>query len=230
MSQFQNPALGPYVKNFNLIFLDIALTREPDLDTYGPQMLHGISKISQSGLKGYFPILMRALARWHFDYSSANFEQKLGLDEEDVRTLARLFENLVYYDGTSSSSPPPPAYISKEGFPHLQALSASKLAAAKLTRAALGKEGVLTLLIGSKDGDYGVADFCRDAIKRIGVDYEDENFVRRLYDFYFLKPRVNVEVTILESLSKSVLAANTMPQMLKLVENVFSGIPFGNTL
>ena len=232
LEQFQNPALGPYVKNFNLIYLDIALSREENFDTYGPQMLKGISQLPPSALKGYFPIMMRALVRWKFDYETPGLRDKLNLSDADVRALAELFEKLLLYDGTATSIPPPPAYISKEGFPNLHVLNAAKLAAAKFTRGALGREGNLALFIGARDGSTEVRDFCLDAIKRGGVDLEDEAYIRKLYELYAVGPRVNMQIAILESLGKSVVATNMMPNMLQLVESGFQGISlisFANT-
>jgi hypothetical protein len=226
LTQFHNPALGPYVKNFNLIYLDIALTRESDLDTYAPQLLRGISRISQSGLKGYFPIMMRALARWKFDYENPGLRERLGLDDADVEALAGLFERLLLYDGTSTSIPTPPAYIGKDGFPNLHALNSAKLAAVKLTRGALGKEGNLALFIGVRDGNADVSSFSSDAIKRSGINVEDENYIRGLYDLYLAGPRLNIQIAVVEALSKSVKAANMMPQMLKVIETGFQGIVF----
>jgi hypothetical protein len=223
LTQFHNPALGPYVKNFNLIYLDIALSREKNLDLYGPQLVRGISQISPSGLKGYFPIMMRALALWKFDYDTPGLRKRLGLDDPDVTALARLFEPLLLYDGTATSVPTPPAYISKEGFPNLHVLNSAKLAAVKLARGALGKDGILTLFIGTKDGNTDVANFCVDAIKRGGVDLEDPAYIQALYDLYLSGPRLNIQVSIVESLSKSVLAANTTPQMLHVIETGFQG-------
>lgn len=202
----------------------MALNREPNLDVYAPKLIHGISKIPQSSLKGYFPIMMRALARWKFDYDSPAFQELLGLEEADVKILTGWFERLLLYDGTAASVPIPPAYISKDGFPNLRALNAAKMAAVKLTRGVLGGEGALTLFIGTKDGNSEVAEFCADAIKRGGVNLEDERYVRGLYDLYFAGPKLNLQIAIVESLSKSVFAANLMPQLLQLVEAGFRGI------
>ena len=229
MTQFHNPALGPYVKNFNLIYLDIALSREQNLDLYGPQIVRGISRISPSGLKGYFPIMMRALARWKFDYDTPGLRDRLGLEDADVKALAGLFERLLLYDGTIASAPAPPAYISKDGFPNLTALNSAKLAAVRLTRGALGKDGVLTLFIGTKDGNTEIADFCVDAIKRGGVDLEDPGYIRALYDLHFAGPRLVIQISIVESLSKSVLAANSMPQMLQVIMKGFQGTNSNDT-
>jgi Proteasome stabiliser len=168
--------------------------------------------------------MMRALARWKFEYDTPNFQERLALNEDDIKTLARLFENLVYYDGTTTSHPPPPAYISKEGFPTLHVLNAAKMAAIQLTRGTLGKEGALTLLIGTKDADSTISNFCIDAIKRIGIDYEYEGYILGLYDLYFQEPRLNIQISIVENLSKSVLAVNTMPQMGQLIKNGFRSI------
>jgi hypothetical protein len=224
LTQFHNPALGPYVKNFNLIYLDIALTREQNVEKYGPQLLQGISRISQSGLKGYFPIMMRALARSKFDYDTPGLRDRLGLEDQDIQTLAGLFEKLLLYDGTASSTPTPPAYISKDGFPNLNALNTAKMAAVKLTREAFGKEGALTLFIGAKDGNSEVADFCTDALKRGEVNLEDTKYIQKLYELYFSEPRLNIQIAIIDTFSKSVAAANIMPQMLQLVEKGFQGI------
>ena len=224
LTQFHNPLLGPYVKNFNLIYLDVALSREQDLDKYAPQLLNGISRISQTGLKGYFPIVMRTLPRWNFDYENPELREKLGLQDEDVKCLAGMFERLLLYDGTTSSVPAPPPYVTKDGFPNLHALNSAKLAAVKLTRGAFGKEGALTLFIGTKDGNTEIADFCIDAIKRGGIDLEDKEYIRKLYDLYFSAPRLNIQISIVETLSKSLLAANMMPQMLQLIEKGFQGI------
>ena len=98
------------------------------------------------------------------------------------------------------------------------------MAAVKLTRGALGKDGNLALFIGARDGNADVADFCADAIKRGGINLEDISYVRSLYDLYFSGPRLNIQISIVESLSKSVIAANMMPQMLKLIESGFNGI------
>ena len=166
---------------------------------------------------------MRALALWKFDYETPGLRERLGLDDADVKALARLFEPLLLYDGTVASVPTPPAYISKEGFPNLNALNSAKLAAVKLTRGALGKDGTLTLFIGTKDGNTDIADFCVDAIKRGGVDLEDPSYIRSLYELYLSGARLNLQVSIVESLSKSVLAANTMPQMLQVIESGFQG-------
>jgi hypothetical protein len=224
LTQFHNPSLGPFVKNFDLIYLDVALSRESNLDLYGPQLLRGISRISQSSLKTYFAIMMRALAKWKFDYDTPGLKARIGLDGEDVKCLAGLFERLLLYDGTLGSIPTPPAYISKDGFPNLHALNAAKLSAVKLTRGALGKEGNLALFIGARDGNMEVADFCVDAVKRNGVNVEDVGYIHGLYDLYFSGPKVNIQVAVVETLSKSVVAANTMPQMLQLVESGFKGI------
>jgi hypothetical protein len=230
LTQFHNPALGPYVKNFNLIYLDIALSREQNLDKYGPQLLHGISKISPSGLKSYFPIMMRALARWKFDYETPGLGERLGIEEQDIKVLAGLFERLLLYDGTTSSIPPPPTYVSKDGFPNLHALNSAKMAAVKLTRGAFEKAGGLVLFIGAKDGNTEVADFCIDATKRLGTDLENEGYIRGLYELYSSGPRLNIQISIVETLSKSVLGANMMPQMLQLLEKGFQGshIPESN--
>jgi hypothetical protein len=93
-----------------------------------------------------------------------------------------------------------------------------------LTRGALGKEGNLALFIGARDGNTEVADFCVDAVKRNGVNVEDVGYIHGLYDLYFSGPKVNIQVAVVETLSKSVVAANTMPQMLQLVESGFKGI------
>jgi hypothetical protein len=223
LTQFHNPTLGPYVKNFNLIYLDIALARESNLDSYGPQLVQGISRLSPSGMKGYFPIMMRALARWKFDYDTPGLRERLGLSEQDITVLAGLFEKLLLYDGTIGSVPTPPAYISKDGFPNLNALNAAKLAAVKMTRGAFGTEGTLTLFIGTKDGNSEIADFCIDAIKRGGVDLENAAYIKALYDLYFSGPRLSLQIAIVETLTKSVLATNSMPQMLKLIEKGFQG-------
>jgi len=223
LAQFHNPALGPYVKNFNLIYLDVALSREQNLDIYSPQILQGVSKLPPSAVKGYFPIMMRALARWKFDYETPGLRERLKLGDADVKALAKLFENLLLYDGTLASTPPPPPYVSKEGFPNLNVLNTAKLAAAKLTRGALGKDGNLALFIGARDGNSEVAEFCADAIKRGGVDLEEEQYIRGLYDLYATGPRINIKIAIVETLGKSVLAANTMPNMLRLVEEGFQG-------
>jgi hypothetical protein len=41
---------------------------------------------------------------------------------------------------------------------------------------------------------------------------------------YFSAPRLNIQVATVEALAKSVIAANTMPLMLKLIEKGFQGI------
>lgn len=227
LAQFHNPTLGPYVKNFDLIYLDIALTREPNVDKFGPQLLQGISKISQSSLKGYFPIMMRALARSKFDYDTPGLRDRLGLDDQDIHTLAELFEKLLLYDGTASSTPTPPVYVSKDGFPNLNTLNAAKMAAVKLTHEAFGKEGVLTLFIGARDGNAEVAGFCIDALKRGEVNLEDTKYIQKLYELYFSGARLNIQIAIIDTFSKSVAATNTMPQMVQLVEKGFQGnFPF----
>lgn len=167
--------------------------------------------------------MMRALARWKFDYDTPGLRDRLGLEDADVKALAGLFERLLLYDGTIASAPAPPAYISKDGFPNLTALNCAKLAAVRLTRGALGNDGVLTLFIGTKDGNTEIADFCVDAIKRGGVDLEDPGYIRALYDLYFAGPRLVIQISIVESLSKSVLAANSMPQMLQVIMKGFQG-------
>ena len=169
--------------------------------------------------------MMKALARWKFDYEIPGMGERLGLEDADIKALAGLFERLLLYDGTIGSVPPPPPYISKDGFPNLSALNAAKLAAVKLTRGSLGKEGALTLFIGTKDGNTEIADFCIDAIKRGGVDLEDPAYIRGLYDLYFSGPRLSIQIAVVESLSKSVLAANTMPQMLQLIAKGFQSTP-----
>lgn len=224
LTQFQDPSLGPYVKNFNLIYLDIALSRETDVSPFGPQLLRGVSSIPQSGMRGYFPIMMRALQRWKFDYETPGLAERIGLEKNDAKCLAGMFEKLLYYDGTIASCPLPPAYISKDGFPNLTALNAAKMAAAKLTRGALGEDGALALFIGAKDGNAEVADFCNDAIKRLGINLEDPGLVRGLYELYFEGPRLNIQISILETLGRSVLAANTMPEMLRLIEKGFDSM------
>ena len=166
---------------------------------------------------------MRTLARWKFDYETPGLAQRLGLQEQDIKSLAGMFEKLMLYDGTTNSMPTPPTYVAKEGFPNLPALNAAKLAAVKLTRGALGKDGALTLFIGTKDGNAEIAGFCIDAIKRGGIDLEDQNYIHKLYDLYFSVPRLNIQISIVENLSKSVLAANKMPQMLQLIEKGFQG-------
>lgn len=166
---------------------------------------------------------MRALARWKFDYETPGLKERVELDEADCKTLAGLFERLLLYDGTTNSQPPPPAYISKEGFPNLNALNAAKLAAAKITRGALGKDGILTLFIGARDGNTEIADFCVDAIKRGGVDLEDLGYIQGLYDLYFSGPRLNIQIAIVETLGKSVIAANMMSRMLSLIDKGFKG-------
>ena len=174
---------------------------------------------------------MRSLARWKFDYenpSSGGLRDRLGMKDEDVKVLAGMFERLLLYDGTVGSVPVPPGYVTKEGFPNLHALNAAKLAAVKLTRGAFGKEGVLTLFIGTKDGNTEIADFCIDAIKRGGIDLEDRDYILKLYDLYFSVPRLNIQISIVETLSKSVLATNMMPQMLQLIEKGFQGTSFCN--
>lgn len=167
--------------------------------------------------------MLRALARWKFDYETPGLRERIGLEEADVKCLAGLFERLLLYDGTANSQPPPPAYISKEGFPNLNALNAAKLAATKVTRGALGKDGALTLFIGARDGNAEIADFCVDAIKRAGVDLEDPGYIKGLYDLYFSGTRPNIQVAIVETLAKSVVAANMMPVMLQLIEKGFQG-------
>jgi hypothetical protein len=223
LTQFHNPALGPYVKNFNLIYLDIALSREQNLDTYGPQLLRGISNISQTGLKGYFPIMMRGLARWKFDYETPGLRERIGVEEKDIKVLAGLFERLLLYDGTTNSLPTPPLYVSKEGFPNVHALNSAKVAAAKLIRGAFGKAGALALFIGAKDGNTEIADFCVDATKRSATDIEAEGYIHGLYELYFSGPRLNIQVSVVETLSRSVRGANLMPQMLQLIEKGFQG-------
>ena len=166
---------------------------------------------------------MRALSRWKFDYESPGLTERLELQEQDVKSLAGMFEKLMLYDGSTNAIPSPPLYVTKEGFPNLHALNAAKLAAAKLTRGAFGKEGALTLFIGSKDGNIEISDFCIDAIKRGGVDLEDREYILKLYDLYSFVPRLNIQISTVETLSKSVLATNMMPQMLRLIENGFQG-------
>jgi hypothetical protein len=168
--------------------------------------------------------MMRALARWKFDFETPGLRERIGLEDADVKTLAGLFERLLLYDGTANSQPTPPVYISKEGFPNLNALNAAKFAAAKITRGAFGKDGALTLFIGARDGNAEIADFCIDAIKRGGVDLEDIGYVPGLYDLYFSAPRLNIQIAIVEALAKSVIAANMMPFMLQLIEKGFQGI------
>ncbi len=168
--------------------------------------------------------MMRALVRWNFDLQTPGLSEQLGLSKEDSKCLASMFENLLLYDGTMGSQPPPPTYISKDGFPNLNALNAAKLAAAKLTRAALGEDGALTLFIGARDANTEVADFCNDAIKRLGINYEDPTVVRGLYSLYFSEPRLNIQIGIIEALGRSVLAANTMPEMLQLLQRGFESI------
>ena len=167
---------------------------------------------------------MRTLARWKFDYETPGLVERLGLQEQDVKSLAVLFEKLMLYDGATNSMTTPPIYVTKEGFPNLHALNAAKLAAVKLTRGALGKDGALTLFIGTKDGNTEISDFCIDAIKRGGIDLEDQNYIQKLYDLYLSIPRLNIQISIVENLSKSVVAANKMPQMLQLIEKGFQGI------
>jgi hypothetical protein len=202
----------------------VALSREKDISQYGPQMLRGISTISQSGMRGYFPVMMRALARWNFDFRTPSLNEQLNLSKEDSKCLAGMFENLLLYDGTNGSQPPPPAYISKDGFPNLNALNAAKLAAAKLSRAALGEDGVITLFIGARDANAEVADFCNDALKRVGMNYEDPTLVRGLYSLYFSEPRLNIQIGVLEALGRSVLAANTMPEMFQVLQRGFESM------
>jgi hypothetical protein len=60
-----------------------------------------------------------------------------------------------------------------------------KLAAVKLSRGAIDKHGQITLFIGVRDGSSQVADFCSDALKRVAIDYEDESYIRGLYDLCF---------------------------------------------
>lgn len=223
LAQFLNPSLGPYVKNFNLIYLDIALSRESNLDQYGPQLLRGISTLSPSALKGYFPIVMRTVARWKFDYETPGLDERIGLGEADIKALSGMFEKLLLYDGTPNSVPGPPPYISKDGFPNFQALTEAKLAAVKLTRGAFAKEGALTLFIGSKDGNDAVASFCIDAINRGGADLEDDTFIAKLYELYFAGPRLSIQISIVEALSKSKLAANKMSETLRVVEKCLQG-------
>lgn len=201
----------------------MALSREKDIIPFVPQLLCGISKIPQSGMRGYFPIMMRALARWKLDYETPGLANRIGLDKTDIKCLAGMFENLLLYDGTIASMPLPPAYISKNGFPNLNALNAAKLAAAKITRGALGEDGALALFIGARDGNAEVADFCNDAIKRLGINLEDANLVRGLYSLYFSDPRLNIQIGVLETLGRSRLAANTMPEMLELLRKGFEG-------
>jgi Proteasome stabiliser len=223
LTQFHTPNLGPFVKNFNLIYLDIALTREQNLDLYGPQLIRGISRVSQSGLKGFFPIMMKTLARWEFDYESPVLQPKLELEEADVKALAGLFQSLMLFDGTLTATPSPPAYISRDAFPNLHVLNAAKLAAVKLCRGALERQGHTSLFIGARDGNSQVADFCADAIKRDGLDFEDESFIRGLYSLYFQEPRLNIRIGIVEAFGRSVVAANLMPDMPKLLEKGFQG-------
>lgn len=167
---------------------------------------------------------MKTFARWKFDYETPGLVERLGLQEKDVKSLAVMFEKLMLYDGTTNSIPAPPIYITKEGFPNLHALNAAKLAGVKLTRGALGKDGALTLFIGTKDGNAEIAAFCIDAIKRGGIDLEDQDYIHKLYNLYFSVPRLNIQISIVENLSKSMLAANKMPQMLQLIEKGFQGI------
>ena len=167
--------------------------------------------------------MMRALARWKFDYETPGLRERIGLEDADVKALAGMFERLVLYDGTAGSTPAPPAYITKEGFPNLTALNTAKMAAVKLTRGALGKDGNLNLFIGARDGNADIASFCADAIKRGGLDLEDTAFVTGLYDLYLSSPRLNIQIAIVETLTKSVKAANTMPQVLKVIEIGFEG-------
>ena len=169
---------------------------------------------------------MKTLSRWKFDYETPGLVESLGLQVQDIKSLAGMFEKLMLYDGTTNSIPTPPMYITKDGFPNLYALNAAKLAAVKLTRGALGKDGALTLFIGTKDGNTEITNFCIDAIKRGGIDLEDQNYIHKLYDLYFSIPRLNIQISILENLSKSVLAANKMPQMLQLIDKGFQGIIF----
>ena len=166
---------------------------------------------------------MRALARWKFDFENPALESKLSLQQDDIKVLAVMFENLLLYDGTMNSVPSPPGYITKEGFPNLSVLNSAKLGAVKLTRGVFGHRGDLTLFIGSKDGNTEIADFCIDAIKRGGINLEDTEFVQKLYGLYFLGPRLNIQISIVEALTKSSVAANMMPQMLQLVEKGFQG-------
>jgi hypothetical protein len=167
---------------------------------------------------------MRTLARWKFDYETPGLEKRIGAGKADITALAGMFEKLLLYDGTATSVPALPPYISKDGFPNLQALNEAKLAAVKLTRGAFDKEGALTLFIGTKDGNDAVASFCVDAVKRGGIDLDDAAYVSKLYDLYFSGPRLNIQISTVETLSKSKLAANKMPQMLQLVEKGFQGI------
>jgi Proteasome stabiliser len=191
---------------------------------YGPQLLRGISSISTSGLKTFFPIMMKTLARWNFDYSSPGLRETLGLQDQDVATLAELFQNLLLFDGTSTSMPAPPSYISKEGFLNLSVLNAAKLAAVKLSRGALDKGGHIPLFIGARDGNSQVSAFCSDALKRVAINLEDESYIGGLYDLYFRGPKLTVQLGILESFSKSVLAAN-FPAIPKLIDQGFQGNP-----
>jgi hypothetical protein len=168
--------------------------------------------------------MMRALERWKFDYETPGLAERISLDKKDAKCLAGMFEKLLLYDGTVNSKPLPPPYISKEGFPNLNALNAAKLAAAKLTRGALGEDGSLALFIGARDANAEVADFCNDAIKRLGINLEDASLIRGLYALYFSDPRLNVQISILETLGRSVLAANMMPEMLQLLQKGFEGM------
>jgi len=174
--------------------------------------------------------MMRALARWKFDYETPGLRERLNLADADVSALAKLFENLLLYDGTTTSVPPPPGYVSKEGFPTLNALNEAKLAAAKFARGALGKDGNLVLFIGSRDGSTEVRDFCIDALKRGGIDLEDEKYIHGLYELYLAGPRVNIQIAILEALAKSTVATNMMPDMLQLVDAGFQGTQFCSIL
>jgi hypothetical protein len=200
------------------VFLNLALSRELNVDAYGPQLLRGISLVPKASLKGYFPIVMRSLGRWKFDYETPGLRERIGLEDKDISALSQMFEQLLLYDGTAGSTPPPPDYISKNEFPDLLALNSAKMAAIKFARGALGKAGSLTLFVGTKDGSSQVADFCTDAIKRSGIDLEDPTYIKALYELYFGGPRLNIRIGILESLSKSIVGANLMPQMRKVLD------------
>ncbi|KAK7202453.1 proteasome stabiliser-domain-containing protein [Myxozyma melibiosi] len=255
LAQFKNPQVegdAALMRSFCLMYIQMTIVRLPAEQQTAilPDLLKGISSYDRTFQKTLFSIVLKVLPQWKApDRGSTeadNIRSAFGFDESpaDAEFLSKHFTSLLMLNYSAFSG----AYETPEGlccpgvppseFEFLTSNSRDtipsanlvpiKMAALRFSQAVLTeKEQFWPAFVGSQENINEIANAASDMLKRITVDYEDEDIVKGLFDLYLGTedtPPVNPQfgARILQLLCKSARAANDM-------SNTADAIQFGIT-
>ncbi|KAK9386524.1 proteasome stabiliser-domain-containing protein [Lipomyces mesembrius] len=235
------------MRNFCLMYIQIAVDRlspEQQNDIL-PQVIEGISSYERPFQKSLFAIVLKLLPQWNAPERGSKGEDslrvKFGFDksEADSQFLSRHFTAVMLLNLSVFStavemtalscpglSPSEFEFItsnSKETIAPVQLMQMKRAIFKFIAGAFTDHEKFWPCLAGSQDNISEIYGSAEDLLRKITIDYEREEIVSGLYELFLGKdgaPPVTAKfrTRILQLLSKSSRAANSLPQMIQVIE------------